>query len=40
MRGGLITGNPDLAREVNLKYTHRVPFYNGPIDCRLFIYDL
>ena len=40
MRGGLITGNPDLAREVNLKYTHRIPFYNGPIDCRLFIYDL
>ena len=38
--GGLITGNPDLAREVNLKYRHRVPFYNGPIDCRLFIYDL
>ena len=40
MRGGLITGNPDLAREVNLKYTYRVPFYNGPIDCRLFVYDL
>lgn len=40
MRGGLITGNPDLAREVNLKYTHRIPFFNGPIDCRLFIYDL
>ena len=40
MTGGLITGNPDLAREVNLKYKHRVPFYNGPIDCRLFIYEL
>ena len=40
MRGGLITGNPDLAREVNLKYSYRVPFYNGPIDCRLFVYDL
>ena len=40
MRGGLITGNPDLAREVNLAYKTRVPFYNGPIDCRLFLYDL
>lgn len=36
--GGLITGNPDLARLVNLYYVTRVPFFNGPIDCRLFIY--
>ena len=36
--GGLITGNPDLARLVNLYYKIRVPFFNGPIDCRLFIY--
>jgi len=36
--GGLITGNPDLARQVELYYATRVPFYNGPIDCRLFIY--
>lgn len=36
--GGLITGNPDLARCVNLYYRTRVPFFNGPIDCRLFIY--
>ena len=36
--GGLITGNPDLARLVNLYYRTRVPFFNGPIDCRLFIY--
>ncbi len=36
--GALITGNPDLARLVNLYYRNRVPFYNGPIDCRLFIY--
>lgn len=40
MTGGLITGNPDLARAVNLKYKHRIPFYNGPIDCRLFLYEL
>ena len=36
--GGLITGNPDLARLVNLYYKTRIPFFNGPIDCRLFIY--
>lgn len=36
--GALITGNPDLARCVELFYSNRVPFYNGPIDCRLFIY--
>lgn len=37
--GGLITGNPDLARCVDLYYKNRVPFFNGPIDCRLFIYE-
>src|SRR5574344_17412 len=36
--GGLITGNADLANLVNLYYKTRVPFFNGPIDCRLFIY--
>ena len=36
--GGLITGNPDLARLVNLYYRTRIPFFNGPIDCRLFVY--
>lgn len=36
--GGLITGNPDLAKLVNLYYKTRVPFFNGPIDCRLFLY--
>ena len=37
--GALITGNSDLARLVNLYYRNRVPFYNGPIDCRLFLYE-
>jgi len=36
--GALITGNPELAHLVNLYYQTRVPFFNGPIDCRLFIY--
>ena len=34
-----LSGNPDLARLVNLYYKMRIPFYNGPIDCRLFIYE-
>jgi len=37
--GGLITGNPELAKLVNLYYRNRIPFFNGPIDCRLFIYE-
>ena len=37
--GALITGNPDLARLVNPYYKKRIPFYNGPIDCRLFLYE-
>ena len=37
--GALITGNPELARLVNLYYKTRIPFYNGPIDCRLFLYE-
>lgn len=37
--GGLITGNPELSKLVNLYYKTRVPFFNGPIDCRLFIYE-
>ena len=37
--GALITGNPDLAHRVNLYYKTRIPFFNGPIDCRLFLYE-
>lgn len=37
--GSLITGNPDLAKLVNLYYKKRIPFFNGPIDCRLFVYE-
>ena len=37
--GALITGNPDLANLVDLYYKRRIPFFNGPIDCRLFLYE-
>ena len=36
--GSLITGNPDLARCVKLQDTKKIQFFNGPIDCRLFVY--
>ena len=36
--GAVLTGSPELSKLVNLYYVTRIPFYNGPIDCRLFIY--
>ncbi len=37
--GSLLTDSPELSHLVNLYYKTRVPFFNGPIDCRLFIYE-
>ena len=37
--GSLLTGSPELSHLVNLYYKTRIPFFNGPIDCRLFIYE-
>src|SRR4030067_250870 len=38
--GDIFTGNPDLAKKVGLKANRRVPFFNGPIECRLLEYAL
>ncbi|GBE04499.1 MAG TPA: class I SAM-dependent RNA methyltransferase [Nitrospirae bacterium] len=38
--GYIFTGNLDLAKKVGLKAKKRVPFFNGPIDCRLLEYEL
>ncbi len=38
--GYIFTGNLDLAKKVGLKAKRRVPFFNGPIDCRLLEYAL
>jgi putative N6-adenine-specific DNA methylase len=38
--GYVFTGNLDLAKKVGLRTKRRVPFYNGPIECRLLEYDL
>jgi 23S rRNA G2445 N2-methylase RlmL len=39
-RGYLFTGNLDLAKKVGLRTSRRIPFFNGPIECRLLEYDL
>lgn len=38
--GYIFTGNPDLAKKVGLKAKQRIPFFNGPIECRLLEYEL
>jgi putative N6-adenine-specific DNA methylase len=38
--GYLFTGNFDLAKKVGLRTKRRIPFFNGPIECRLLEYDL
>jgi putative N6-adenine-specific DNA methylase len=39
-RGYIFTGNLDLAKQVGLRTKRRIPFYNGPIECRLLEYEL
>ncbi len=38
--GYLFTGNLDLAKQVGLRTTRRLTFFNGEIECRLLEYDL
>lgn len=38
--GYVFTGNLNLAKKVGLKTKRRIPFFNGPIECRLLEYDL
>jgi len=38
--GYLFTGNPDLAKKVGLKAKRKIPFFNGPIECRLLEFEL
>jgi putative N6-adenine-specific DNA methylase len=39
-RGYIFTGNPDLAKKIGLRASHRIEFYNGKLDCRLLEYEL
>jgi putative N6-adenine-specific DNA methylase len=39
-RGYVFTGNPGLAKKIGLRTRRKIPFYNGPIECRLLEYEL
>ncbi len=39
-RGYIFTGNPDLAKKIGLRASHRIELYNGKLDCRLLEYEL
>ncbi|MFC6999233.1 THUMP domain-containing class I SAM-dependent RNA methyltransferase, partial [Rufibacter roseus] len=36
----VFTGNLEAAKRIGLKPSRRIPLYNGPIECRLFKYEL
>ncbi|MAM90078.1 MAG: RNA methyltransferase [Opitutaceae bacterium] len=38
--GYVFTGNRSLGKRVGLKTSRKIEFYNGPIECRLFEYEL
>lgn len=39
-RGYVFTGNPDLAKQIGLRASRRIEFFNGKLDCRLLQYEL
>jgi putative N6-adenine-specific DNA methylase len=39
-RGAVFTANSALAGQVGLKAKRKIPFVNGKIECRLYVYDL
>lgn len=36
----ILCGNSELAKQVGLKASRRIPLWNGPLECRLLKYDL
>ncbi len=36
----ILCGNSDLAKNIGLKATRRIPLWNGPIECRLLKYEM
>ena len=40
MRAAVLTGNPALGKRISLKPSRRLPVWNGPLECRLLLYDL
>ncbi|MDR2849775.1 MAG: class I SAM-dependent RNA methyltransferase [Verrucomicrobiota bacterium] len=38
--GCILTGSMELSRKIGLRSSRRMPFYNGPIECRLVVFEL
>ena len=38
--GCVFTGSMELSRKIGLHSSKRIPFYNGPLECRLLVFDL
>ena len=38
--GCVFTGNMEMSRKIGLRSSKRIPFYSGPLDCRLIVFDL
>jgi 23S rRNA (guanine2445-N2)-methyltransferase / 23S rRNA (guanine2069-N7)-methyltransferase len=37
---GIFTANADAAKRIGLRASRRLPFFNGALECRLFLYSL
>jgi len=35
-----LTGNMEMSRKIGLRSARRIPFFNGPIECRMLVFDL
>ena len=40
LRAAILTADPPLAKSLRLKPSRRIPLFNGPIECRLLLFDL
>jgi putative N6-adenine-specific DNA methylase len=38
--GCVLTGNMEMSRRIGLRSIKRIPFFNGPIECRMVVFDL
>jgi len=38
--GCVLTGNMEMSRKIGLRSIKRIPFFNGPIECRMVVFDL
>ena len=38
--GCILTGNMEMSRKIGLRSTRRIPFFNGPIECRMVVFNL